>query len=371
MTASSFVHSWIWPAGGSGGIPGDIVGGLEQLVLIGIVATLFWPRLRRALEQLFHRFMSSHPVHGEIAEIKRMAAHIIEHHPDIPNLPLLERDEKGPQSMSSLIASAPRPPEELPSTFHQWWEDVLHWLEGLIGDGTPTTTPGPGPTPPTPTPTSGMVAWTVEDASIAATDAEAWVAALNAQVADLQALWPHVQEWSHVLVSAAAPAPAGSIPATIRKTQPGDPSGALGWHDVDANGTPLIVILSDTCAQAGIPVSSCMSHEACELTVDPTCVLTATAPNGDVWALEVADPVESSSYNAPNGVQLSDFVGPDFFGEGPGTLDKTGDATAAFTISAGGYAIINGNAVFGESFPDVRRRNVEALGQKGTPRRPL
>lgn len=235
----------------------------------------------------------------------------------------------------------------------------------------PTPTPPPVPVPP-PT-TTGTVAWVNTDPAVSDADVATWVAGLDIQVADIRALWPHVAEWGHVFVPSGQTAPTGAISATIKPTLPEAP-GALAYHSVDAAGQPFIVVGSHTCIQASVSISSAMSHEATELTVDPGCQATATAPNGDVWALEVGDPVESDSYSVTTTdgktVQMSDFVGAAFFGLGTGPLDHTGTATAAFTIAAGGYAVINGQAVQGEHFPPARQASIDALGTMGTPRRP-
>lgn len=89
MIADTFWQRWIWPAGGSGGIPGDVVGSVAWALIAALVAMIFWPPLRHAIERLFHRVFSSHPIHDEIADIRRAIDHVIEHHPTIP--PLADR----------------------------------------------------------------------------------------------------------------------------------------------------------------------------------------------------------------------------------------------------------------------------------------
>jgi hypothetical protein len=87
VIAASFVHTWLWPANGSGGIPGDVVGSFVWALIVFIVAAIFWPPLRKAIERLFHRIFSSHPVHDEIAALHKKLDHVILHSPDIPPLP--------------------------------------------------------------------------------------------------------------------------------------------------------------------------------------------------------------------------------------------------------------------------------------------
>ena len=78
MGMSFFAH-WIWPAGGSGGIPGDVVGTLVWVIMAAIITTVFYPPLRRSTE----RFLKKHLASG-MEELHAKLDHIIEHHPDIP-----------------------------------------------------------------------------------------------------------------------------------------------------------------------------------------------------------------------------------------------------------------------------------------------
>jgi hypothetical protein len=108
-----------------------------------------------------------------------------------------------------------------------------------------------------------------------------------------------------------------------------------------------------TTLTGSVSVSVCAGHEADEQDVDPSCTSTATAPNGDVWALEVGDPVETSSYNITiadgSQVAVSDFVYPSFFDpQGSPPFDHVGVVSAPFTMAPGGYAIINGNPVYAD-----------------------
>ena len=230
-----------------------------------------------------------------------------------------------------------------------------------------------------PAPTTATVAWInnsyanpSQPAALPDTDAAHIVEALNIQNKDVVAAWGAAKQASHVLVATAAAAPAGAVLAYFLYNS--DVAGALGYHDVDPNGNPYIrvfveTILSNngTTLTGSLSVSVCAGHEADEEDVDPSCTSTATAANGDVWALEVGDPVESSSYNITvadgSVVAVSDFVYPSFFDpQGTAPFDHTGVVTAPFTIAQGGYAIINNQPVYGTQSGSGRTSNLTAAG---------
>jgi transcription elongation factor GreA-like protein len=85
MIASTFFDRWIWPAGGSGGIPGDVVATFIWIVLAAIATSILYPPLRKAVE----RFIKRH-FEAATAELHAKLDHIIEHHPDIP--PYISKD---------------------------------------------------------------------------------------------------------------------------------------------------------------------------------------------------------------------------------------------------------------------------------------
>jgi hypothetical protein len=217
--------------------------------------------------------------------------------------------------------------------------------------------------PPAPGPGTVTVAWINSSYEVPggnplllAGDAAKIVEALNIQNQDLVAAWGPAKQAAHVLAADAGSAPAGAVLAYFLRNA--DVARALGYHDTDPNGNPYIRVFVETVLNNGgtsltgnTSVSVCAGHEADEEAVDPSCVSTATAPNGDVWALEVGDPVESSSYTVtlPDGSQVavSDFVYPSFFDpQGQSPFDHVGAVNSPFTIAQGGYAIINNQEVF-------------------------
>jgi hypothetical protein len=253
-------------------------------------------------------------------------------------------------------------------------------VEALVAGGGGGNAPAPGPTPtpvPVPLPPTVIeVAWVDQSqGDLKPGEAAAIVEALNAQVVDLDAAWPHIStdNVKHVLVADANSIPAGAWPMYWLPNS--DVAGALGFHDTAPDGSPYgrvftryngVVWPGLRSGADGVTISNISSHEATEIAIDPGCQATATNPaNGDVWALEDADPVEVSSYDTTNTdgtmVSLSDFVTAAFFGMGTGPVDHTGNSAGAFTISSGGYAIVNNQQRFADK-PSLRY-----LSQQGSP----
>lgn len=263
---------------------------------------------------------------------------------------------------------------------------AAEWRHKFHGGPDPGPVPMPGgtpapptPPPPGPPPSTGTMYWVIgSSARDLVTDADlaAFVAAENADLPRRRRQWPHVQEWTHV--HGQTP-PAGAIVSTLVADLPEAP-GALAYHDVSPTGVPYQRTGVKTCTDNGVSWQSAADHETKELTVDPFCTVTATDPaTGWTYAFEIADPVESDSYQV-DGLDMSNSVGPAWFGHpqpdaAPG-FDLLGNVGKAFAMDPGGYVIVDKHdgqgpqPVYGERFPAFRRRHVEALGRRGTPRRP-
>ncbi len=139
-----------------------------------------------------------------------------------------------------------------------------------------------------------------------------------------------------------------------------DQQGALAYHTEDQNGLVFSRVFAKTLKDNGVSWTSGASHEVCEMTVDPNVNLSADDGNGNQYAWEICDPVESDGYMIGT-VQVSDFVYRAWFDPSApaGTRTRKGTSKgfpnlAPFTLAAGGYAIKNGKAVFGEAYPAWR-----------------
>lgn len=110
-------------------------------------------------------------------------------------------------------------------------------------------------------------------------------------------------------------------------------SGVVGVGTImDNGGAPLTGKLS---------VSSVVSHEVCEMVVNPN--VSGWSDSGQGWlvATEVCDPVQSDYYLI-DGVAVSNFVTPDFFSPVVTRGDKfdhMGVLKKPFEIADGGYVL--------------------------------
>lgn len=154
----------------------------------------------------------------------------------------------------------------------------------------------------------------------------------------------------------------GFVPATIEANLDGeedaaayqmlvvdtsDSPGALGYHDVDAQGKPRGYVFAKTTLDDGGKVSITLSHELMEMRLDPSCMLWSQTPDGNMRALEACDAVEADEYpktvaDAP--VAVSNFLLPAYFmspatGAPTDYLDKLNRQIAP-ARTPGGYDIV-------------------------------
>jgi len=169
-----------------------------------------------------------------------------------------------------------------------------------------------------------------------------------------------------------------------------DQAGDLGWHtegpDAQVYGRVFARPVLDNggnALTADLSVCSVLSHEAIETLADPACSLWAQAGDGTLYARELADPVESDSYQitVASGAEsmfgtVSDFVLPDWFDPdaASGATDWCDLLTAPFEIRPTGYAIVmSGGSVseqWGEQYPAWRLAVKESEGARTSRRDP-
>jgi hypothetical protein len=126
-----------------------------------------------------------------------------------------------------------------------------------------------------------------------------------------------------------------------------DSPGALGYHDVDVQGKPRGYVFAETTMLDGGKVSVTLSHELCEMRLDPSCTLWSQTPDGNMRALEACDAVEADEYSKTVGdesVSVSNFLLPAYFvatstGAPTDYLGKL-DGQIAPARTPGGYDIL-------------------------------
>lgn len=124
-----------------------------------------------------------------------------------------------------------------------------------------------------------------------------------------------------------------------------DDANALAYHTEGVGGTITGLVGAKTCLDAGVTVSSALSHEVLETIADPQCDLWAQMPDGSLVAREVCDPVQDESYTIDvdgKSIEVSSYVLPAWFDDQAprgARVDRQGSLSAAFTRTSGGYYI--------------------------------
>jgi len=125
-----------------------------------------------------------------------------------------------------------------------------------------------------------------------------------------------------------------------------DQAGALGYHDVTAQGLPLGKVFAGTDLQYHLQWTVTASHELLEMLADPEINLTVfvqpTASRGTLYAYEVCDACEADTFGYRIGNTLvSDFVYPTWFEPSlkPGStqFDYGKHIQQPLALLAGGY----------------------------------
>ncbi len=168
-----------------------------------------------------------------------------------------------------------------------------------------------------------------------------------------------------------------------------DVAGALGYHSVDNGGKYYARIFVDLLLQRGAwneEVSACASHEFLELWRNATCLKGVIGPvrkEGSRYQLESCDPVEADRYpfvierdGRTSAVQVSNFVGPRYFGADSGAIlpgagvDWLGTCPGPFQLAPGGYLLVSKDGleepspVFGETPPAPHVLEYKQLGRR-------
>jgi hypothetical protein len=93
-----------------------------------------------------------------------------------------------------------------------------------------------------------------------------------------------------------------------------DQAGALGYHELSSQGTPLGKIFAKLDLESGSSWTVTLSHELLEMLADPWINWCAFGTDSKIYALEVCDAVEADNLGyLIDDVLVSDFVTPAWF----------------------------------------------------------
>lgn len=121
-----------------------------------------------------------------------------------------------------------------------------------------------------------------------------------------------------------------------------DQAGALGYHEVSSQGTPLGKVFAKLDLQMGASWTVTLSHELLEMLADPWINWCAQSPEGEIYALEVCDAVEADGLGYEiDGVLLSDFVTPGWYEPTEADrMDFQRRVSKRLQLGAGGYVSV-------------------------------
>ena len=178
----------------------------------------------------------------------------------------------------------------------------------------------------------------ITNASTCVTDAqvEAVLPALQQQVSqDFKAYW----NLDCVLTFLAKDEKLATGWWQIAVTDNPDQAGALGYHEMTSEGTPLGKVFAALDIQSGFSWTVTLSHELLEMLADPWINWCAVGSDEKIYALEVCDAVEADALGYEiDGVLLSDFVTPSWFEPTEADrMDFQQRVTEAQELANGGY----------------------------------
>lgn len=152
-----------------------------------------------------------------------------------------------------------------------------------------------------------------------------------------------------------------------------DQAGDLGYHELSSQNTPLGKVFAKLDLDSGSSWTVTLSHELLEMLADPWINWCVVGSDDKIYALEVADAVESDKLGYEiDGVLVSDFVTPAWFGPAEADrLDFRQHVSKELELASGGYISvlesrkgwvqITAEGEGGPEAPDGSRRSRRAL----------
>ena len=154
-----------------------------------------------------------------------------------------------------------------------------------------------------------------------------------------------------------------------------DEAGALGYHDLTADGLPMSKVFLNTLAKNDEEVSVTASHELVEYLIDPGIQMLAQGPKG-FYAYEVADMVETETFPVGN-FNMTNFCTPAWFEifrePGSARFDYLNSCKRPFEIRPGGYMSIFAKGRWTQEFGSRAAKKTFLIEdhQRGMLRQPL
>lgn len=178
----------------------------------------------------------------------------------------------------------------------------------------------------------------ITNASTCLTDAqvEAVLPALQNQVTnDFQAYWDI--DCMLTFLAHNQPLPRGWWQIVVLDNP--DQAGALGYHELSSQNTPLGKVFAKLDLNTGSSWTVTLSHELLEMLADPWINWCVGGADDKIYALEVADAVEADKLGYEiDGVLVSDFVTPAWFGPAEADrLDFKQHVSKELELASGGY----------------------------------
>lgn len=121
-----------------------------------------------------------------------------------------------------------------------------------------------------------------------------------------------------------------------------DQAGALGYHEMTSQGTPIGKVFAKLDLDNGSSWTVTLSHELLEMLADPWINWCAVGSNDKIYALEVCDAVEADNLGYQiDGILVSDFVTPSWFESTEADrIDFKQQLSRELALAPGGYISI-------------------------------
>jgi hypothetical protein len=152
-----------------------------------------------------------------------------------------------------------------------------------------------------------------------------------------------------------------------------DTAGALGWHDGEWQGRPIVFgrVFAGDCIRYGTDWRIDLTHEAWEMRGDPNIDRQVRISNDAqgrerIAAVELCDPVEDDLYAIEwHNSKVSDFILPSYFSDagGPWSHGNNLDGPCP-TLASGGYQSLVCRWAMGTKYGPAGKRQVPISGDE-------